>query len=239
MRPPTPTPPSDPETVPGTKPVIYTEVEVMRYKAMAKDRLQAAIVSTVFMWGIAHLHPDDPCYDIFECDPYMDCDTHVESEYHASKIMPQYIPVCCHCAGTYKSLIAMHTHFMAQNGGPYSIILHICEECIANGCHILARGVMHNAKAKQAKIDAKKTREVARLEKEATVAAQANVVDAQAIASGKSGAPPQPKRSRKRKVPDNNHPGTRSIRAPTLARVAEEVGVPEEGELAGPGSRSS
>jgi len=64
MRQPTPTSPSDHETAPGTTPVIFTEAEVMRYKAMAKDRLQDAIVSTVFMCGVAHLHTDDPCYDI-------------------------------------------------------------------------------------------------------------------------------------------------------------------------------
>jgi len=91
MRPPLRTPLSDPETAPGTTPVIYTEAEVMRYIAMAKDRLQDVIVSTIFMGGMAPLDPDDPCYDIFKCDLYMDCDTNVESEYSASKIMPQDI----------------------------------------------------------------------------------------------------------------------------------------------------
>ena len=54
---------------------------------------------------MAFLDPDDPCYNIFKCDLSMDCDTHVESEYYASKIMPLDIPMCCHCAGTSKSLI--------------------------------------------------------------------------------------------------------------------------------------
>ena len=211
----------------------------MRYIAMAKDRLlQDAIESTIFMCGMTPLDPDDPCYDIFKCDPsILVCDTHVEPEYYASKIMPQDIPMCCHCAGTSKSPIAMHTHLMAKNGGPYSFVLPICEECIANGCHILVRGARHIAEAKHAKIDAKIARDVVRLEKEATATAQANVVDAQGSASSRYGAPPQPKRSRKRNVLDNNLPKP-VLRAPTLARVAEGVGVPEEAEVAGPVSRS-
>ena len=48
---------------------------------MANDRLQDVIVSTIFMCGMASLDPDAPCYDLFNCDPYMDFDTtHVESE---------------------------------------------------------------------------------------------------------------------------------------------------------------
>ena len=179
------------------------------YRALAKVRLQDAIEPTIFMCGKSPLDPDDPCYDIFKCDPSMDCDTRVESEYYASKIMPQDIPMYCHCASTSESPITMHSHLMAQNGGPYYIVLHICEVCIASGYHILVRGTRQNAEAKQAKIDAKKARDVARLE-EATATAQANAMDAQASASAKSGAHPQPKKSRKRKVPDNNLPGTRS-----------------------------
>jgi len=66
---------------------------------------------------------------------------------------------------------------------------------------------MHNTEAKQANIDVKRARDVARLEKEATATAQANAGDAQASDTAKYGAPPQPKKSRKRKA------GTRSTRS--------------------------
>jgi hypothetical protein len=110
MRPPPPTPPSEP--------VIYTEAEVKRYITMAKDRLQDAIENTLFICGMAPLDPDNPCYDIFKRDPSMDCDTHVESEYYASKIMPQDIPMCCQCAGTSESPIAKHSHLMEKMAVP-------------------------------------------------------------------------------------------------------------------------
>ena len=89
-------------------------------------------------------------------------------------------------------------------------------------------GGRHNAEAKHAKIDAKRARDVARLKKEITATTQANLVDAQASTGAKYKAHLQPKRSRKRKVPNNNIFREPVLRAPTLARVAEEVVVPEE-----------
>ena len=202
MRP--PPPPSDPETALDITHVI-TEAEVKRYIALAKDRMLDAIESTIFMCGMAPVDPDDPCYDIFKCDPALDCDTHIESEYYASKIKVQDIPLCCHCAGTSQSPIAVHTHLMAQNGGLYSIVLPMCEDCIAIGRHIIVRGARQKAQEKMAQMDAKRARDVARLEKEAGANnAQALEVDAQASASARVGssASSQPKRSRKRKVPE-------------------------------------
>ena len=63
-------------------------------------------------------------------------------------------------------------------------------------------------------MDAKRARDVARLEKEAGTNAQAVEVDAQASASERAGSlfSSQPKRSRKRNDPDNL-PGTRSTRS--------------------------
>jgi hypothetical protein len=34
------------------------------------------------------MDPDDPCYDVFHCDPSMDCDTHVEADFYTSGVQP-------------------------------------------------------------------------------------------------------------------------------------------------------
>ena len=73
--------------------------EVQKYKAMAKDRLLDATESTLFMYWMASLDPDDPCYAIFHCDPSLDCDTHIDSEFYTSKMQLQRIDIWCHCAG--------------------------------------------------------------------------------------------------------------------------------------------
>ena len=70
------------------------------------------------------------------------------------------------------------------------------------------------------------------LEKDATETAQATAVDAHVCVSARFEAPPRPKRSRKRKVPDNKLSVTRSTRS-MHGRGAEEA------EVAEAGSRSS
>ena len=41
-------------------------------------------------------------------------------------------------------------------------MLPICEECFANGCRVVVRAARHNAKAKQAMMDAKAARDARR-----------------------------------------------------------------------------
>ena len=55
---------------------------------MAEDMLLDAMESTIFMCGMAPLDSDDPCHDNFHCDPSLDCNTHIESEFYTSKIEP-------------------------------------------------------------------------------------------------------------------------------------------------------
>ena len=43
---------------------------------MARDRLHDAMESAIFVCGMAPLDPDDPFYDVFLCDPALDCNTH-------------------------------------------------------------------------------------------------------------------------------------------------------------------
>jgi hypothetical protein len=40
--------------------------------AFAKDKLDDAAESLIYMCGMAPLDPEDPCFDIFQCDPYLD-----------------------------------------------------------------------------------------------------------------------------------------------------------------------
>ena len=106
----------------------------------------------------------------------------------------------------------MHTHLMAQNGGSYSIILPIYEECIASNYHILARGGMQTPNMRSL------TRRelgmlLARRRRLPHLLKQIQWMHKQAIVQNLELLAPQPKRSRKRKVPDNNLPGARSTRS--------------------------
>jgi hypothetical protein len=84
--------------------------EVQKQWAMAKAMLLDATESTIFTCGMAPLDPDDPCYAIFHCDPSLDYDTHIESEFYTSKIHPQRIDIYCHCDGTKDSLAALNSY---------------------------------------------------------------------------------------------------------------------------------
>ncbi len=68
---------------------------------MAKDRLHDAMDSSIFMCGMTPLDPDDPCYDIFHCDPSLDCTTHIEADLYTSKVQLLRVELCCHCAGEF------------------------------------------------------------------------------------------------------------------------------------------
>jgi len=142
---------------------------------MVKDRLHDAMESTIYMCGMAALDFDDPYYDILFCDPSLECDTIVEPKFYVSRIQPGRMVLCFHCAGTLPdSAIEMNSHLKAPEG-PYSVVLPICKACMDSGCHIIVRNARQNATAKQAKLDAKHAREVARQEN-AVVENASNVV---------------------------------------------------------------
>ena len=92
------------------------------------------------------------------CDPSLECDTHVESDFYVSRVQPDRVVLCCHCAGTmHNSLVELHTHLKAPEG-PYSVVLPICKACIESGCHIIVRHARQNATAKQARLDDERAR---------------------------------------------------------------------------------
>ena len=182
-----------------------TPHQLHEYRAMVKDRLHDAMESTIFMCGMAALDFDYPCYDILLCDPSLECDTIVEPEFYVSRIQPGRMVLCCHCAGTLPdSPIEMNSHLKALEG-PYSIVLPICKACMDSGCHIIVRNARQNSTAKQAKLDAKHAREVARQEN-AVVENAPNVVVEDASNVGVEDAsnvvvdvaPPNPRRRSRR-----------------------------------------
>ena len=106
---------------------------------IAKDMLVDVTESAIYMCGIAPLDLDDPFFDIFQCDPIFDCESHIESEFYNSKIQPSRVNNCCQCASKYDSSVELITSLKAPDG-PYSVMLPICEQCLANGCHGIVRG---------------------------------------------------------------------------------------------------
>jgi hypothetical protein len=72
----------------------------MHYVAFAKDKPVDATESLIYMCGMAPLDPDDPYFDIFRCDPSLDCDTHIESEFYTSKIQSTRVKMFCNSAAS-------------------------------------------------------------------------------------------------------------------------------------------
>ena len=60
------------------------------------------------------------------CDPSLDCDIHIESDFYASKIQPQRINVCCHCTERFDSLLELNDSLKALKV-PYFVVLPVCE----------------------------------------------------------------------------------------------------------------
>ena len=56
-----------------------TKEEIHACRVVAKDRLHDATESPIFICGMAALDYDEPFYNIFLCDPSLDCDTHIEA----------------------------------------------------------------------------------------------------------------------------------------------------------------
>ncbi len=129
---------------------------------MVKDKLHDAMDSTIYMYGMAALDLDDPGYNMFLCDPSLECDTIVEPEFYVSRIQPRRVVLCCHCAGTVPDPpIELNTRLKAPEG-PYSVVLSICKACMDSGCRIIVRNARANTAAKQATLDAKRARKVER-----------------------------------------------------------------------------
>ena len=131
---------------------------VHQYQAQAKARLIDAMMSPIFMCGMAPLDSDDPFYDIFLADPSLDCDKHIEAEFYVSRIEPTRLEICCHCAGLSDSPIDLNNSLKAH-AGPFSIVLPICKACIESGCHVIVRSARANAKAMHARLEQENARE--------------------------------------------------------------------------------
>ena len=129
-----------------------TKEEIKSYRAVAKDRLSDAIESTIFVCGMAPLDPDDPMYDIFQCDPSLECNTHIEADFYTARIWPERIELCCHCAREFNSPVELNTN-LKHPESPYSAVLPVCKVCLDNGCNIIVRGARQNVQANQASQD--------------------------------------------------------------------------------------
>ena len=159
------------------------------------------------MCGIAPLDPDDPNFDAFQCEPTLDRDAHIESKFYTSKIQPTRVKICCHFAGKYDSTVELNTDLNTMDV-PYSVVLTICEECLANDCRVVVHAAIQSAQAKQAKMDAKTTRDDRRKEVANIVDEAAPINDVEQSSSMEIDgtlAPLRAKRTRKRqaKATDN------------------------------------
>ncbi len=104
----------------------------------------------------------------------LECDSHVESDFYASRIQPDRVVLCCHCAGTMlDSPVELHTHLKAPEE-PYRIVLPICKGCLNSGYHIIVRHTRQNGTAKKAKLDAARARGILRQERATTSAEDAS-----------------------------------------------------------------
>ena len=135
-------------------PLVYTKEEIKNYRALAKDRLRDAMESTIFICGMAPL-------DIFQCDPSLECKTHIEANYYTVRIRSERIELCCHCAGEFNSPVELNTN-LKHPKGPNHVVLPVCKACLENGCNIVVRAARQNAQANQAMIDAIAAREAGR-----------------------------------------------------------------------------
>jgi hypothetical protein len=159
MRPPLPR--LDPDNDTTTESPTDTAEEVRHYIAMAREKLEDAMESPIYICGMAPLDPYDSCFDIFLCDTTLDCDKHVEAEFYVSKIQQSRLESCFYCARVFNSPIELNTSPKAPEG-PYSLVLPICKACMESGCNIVVRSARQNAKAKHARMDLDRDREALR-----------------------------------------------------------------------------
>jgi hypothetical protein len=57
--------------------------ELHMYRTMAGGRLYDTMETPIFVCG---MDTTNPCYDVFHCDPSLDCTAHIEADLHTSKI---------------------------------------------------------------------------------------------------------------------------------------------------------
>jgi hypothetical protein len=81
-----------------------TKEDIYKYRVLAKDRLHDAMESPIFIRGIVPFDSDDPMYDIFRCDPSLDCNTHIEAGFYTSRTKADRIELCCNCVGEINSI---------------------------------------------------------------------------------------------------------------------------------------
>jgi hypothetical protein len=98
---------------------------------------------------------------MFQCDPYLDCNAHIEAHFYTSKVQLERVEMCCHCVGEFVSPVELHSSLMAP-GGPYFVMLLVCQTCLEHGRHVIVRAARQNARAKQDKIDVVAPTEAAR-----------------------------------------------------------------------------
>jgi hypothetical protein len=172
MKPPSPI--VIPDNLDSTVPTM-TKEEMQKYRALAKDMLRDASESTIFACGMAPLDYDDPLYDIFQCDPSLNCGTLVEADFYTSRIMPRRIELCCHCTSEFDSPVELNSNLKAPED-PYSVVLAVCKVRLENGCNIIIRAARQSAKAKQARIVVAAARKAGRQEREVEAAATAAAI---------------------------------------------------------------
>ena len=110
----------------------------MNTEPWLRARFTTPLESTMNMCGMTTFDHDDPFYAMFQCDPSLKCDSHVESDYSFQEF---------HQSGWFCVVIALymldshvelHTHLKAPEG-LNSIVPPICKACLDNGCHIIVR----------------------------------------------------------------------------------------------------
>jgi hypothetical protein len=70
-----------------------TREETNTYRDVAKDRFLDTMESPNFVCGIVPLDFDDPMYDIFQCNPSLDCNTHIEADFYTSRTYSTALPL--------------------------------------------------------------------------------------------------------------------------------------------------
>jgi len=106
-------------------------IDLNLYRAMARARLHDAIETPIFGCGMAPMDKDDPCYDVFHCDPSSDCNAHIEANFYTLKIQPTRVELCYHCAGNFDSPVELNCSLKVPDG-PYSVVLPACTMCLDN-----------------------------------------------------------------------------------------------------------
>jgi len=143
--------------------------DIHDYRRWTKDRLHDAMESSIFICGITPLDFGESIYDIFCCDPSLDCNTHIEGDFYTSRIKAERIELRCHCVGEFNSRVELNSNLKYPEC-PYSVVLPVYKVCLQNGCNIIVLATRRNALAKQARVDVEAVKEAGRQEYDLVVA---------------------------------------------------------------------